>query len=343
MSSASNETIGDPPGVEEKIFWTVFHILVALSSLIGDSVILVGTIRYKAIKLHRVIVVTIQHLAVCDLLLTVFRLVPLAVSLIGEGWVLGSFLCRVNLILPYIVTPCSAMLTCVLSTFKLLIVQRPLRRAGWSKKRAHIVCGASWMLCLLLPSQFLNLFFTPEESLYFDYNHYICHSDFDLTSAPLWLIDFAHISIIFGVVGLLFILITTSAILLYKARKAVINLGGTVRWQGVLTVTLTTGVFLVSYLPDTIVPLIVRFTSLSVSSSIQRTASFFENTNIVANFFIYAVTVRSFRDFLSTKIRQLAAKIGLSSPNRPGLQERPHLGAQRAMQSSRTVTRESAM
>ena len=50
--------------------WTLilWGISVILVSAIGDSIILEATIKYKAIKLHKVMVAVIQHMAVCDLL-----------------------------------------------------------------------------------------------------------------------------------------------------------------------------------------------------------------------------------------------------------------------------------
>ena len=76
--------------------WISFNILVALSSLIGDTIILVGIIRYKAMKLHKAVVVVIIHLAVSDLLLTTFETVPQIISLFSQGWVLGGVLCLLN-------------------------------------------------------------------------------------------------------------------------------------------------------------------------------------------------------------------------------------------------------
>ena len=338
MTLKPNETMRDLPGEGEKILWTVFHVMVALCSLIGDSVILIGTVRYNAIKLHRVIVVVIQHLAVSDLLMTIFRVIPLTVSLIGDGWILGPFLCRMNLILVFFVTPPQAMLTCVLSTFKLMILQRPLRTEAWSRKTAHVVCGVFWVLCLLLPPQLLNMFLTTEESIYFDYIHYVCFCNYSLTSASPWMIQVAHIFIVVSFFGMVVILITTSVILLYKARQAAVSRGKTVRWQGILTVTLTTGIFLASYLPDIIISTGIELTSLQLSSSVKRAASFAENINVVANFFTYTLTVKSFRDFLSDKIRQM----GLSAPPIPGRQVRQDLGAQGAM-LSRPTARESTI
>ena len=63
-------------------------------SLTGDTIILISTIKYSAIKQHRLIVAVIQHMAACDLLLTVFRVSPSLLSLIADKWVLGEVLCQ---------------------------------------------------------------------------------------------------------------------------------------------------------------------------------------------------------------------------------------------------------
>ena len=70
--------------------------LLTVSSLIGDSLILVGSLRYNAIKLHKIIVIFVQHMAVADLLLTVFGIVPGAVSLAANDWILGDVLCYLS-------------------------------------------------------------------------------------------------------------------------------------------------------------------------------------------------------------------------------------------------------
>ena len=311
MTVETNDTISNIPGEGERMFWTVFHVVIALLSLTGDSIILIGTTRYKAIKLHRVIVVIIQHLAVSNLMLTVFRVLPIIVSLVAEGWILGKVLCLVNLNLAFICTPATALLTCVLSTCKLLIVYRPLKTEIWSRKRAHVICGIVWLVCVLLPHQWTHMFFMNLEALYFDYINYICNVNHVLSDVPVWL---GWFEFIFGYTvfsGMIIILITSSVFLLFKARQVARRHSESVRWQGILTVTLTAGVFLVSYLPDMIVPLIDHFTSVNVGSSILRACSFLENVNIVANFFVYSLTVRSFRDFLLLRVRRVARQLGM--------------------------------
>ena len=67
--------------------------LVFISSLIGDTLILVGSFRYRAIRLHKQIVVFIQYIAVFDLAGAVFRVLPGSVSLLANRWIFGDFLC----------------------------------------------------------------------------------------------------------------------------------------------------------------------------------------------------------------------------------------------------------
>ena len=298
------------PGKEETIIWTVYHVVIALLSLFGDSIILVGTTKYKAIKLHRVIVVVIQHLAAADLMLTFSRVVPIIVSLIGGGWVMGNFLCSVNFGPAYVVTPTMCMLTCLLVSSKLMIVQYPLRAGSWSRKRGHVICVAIWLSTFLLPTQII---FATEKSLYFDYIHYICMMDYNILNIPIWLNQFQRI--VFGLLYLTIILliISISVILLYKANKAVVNRGGSLSWQGVLPVILTIGVFFVSYLPDSIISGLVN-RNINISVTAQRAASFMEYINIVANFFVYTLTVRSFREFLAARFREMSQRVALSNP-----------------------------
>ena len=63
-----NKTLLDIKDNAERQLLICWNITVLLTSLIGDSLILIGTIRYKAIKQHKVIVAVIQNMAVVDLL-----------------------------------------------------------------------------------------------------------------------------------------------------------------------------------------------------------------------------------------------------------------------------------
>jgi len=83
--------------------WIGYHIFILIASLLGDSTILIASIKYRALKLNKLIVVIINHIAVCNLLVAVTTVLPRAVSLITQQWVFGEGLCYLlhSQLLPY--------------------------------------------------------------------------------------------------------------------------------------------------------------------------------------------------------------------------------------------------
>lgn len=144
MNGTSNSTAEGIQNPGERYTWILYNILITISSLLGDTTILIATTKYRAIKLHRIIVVMIQHLAINDLLLTLFKVVPMTVSMVTGRWVLGGLLCCINPLIGWLCSPVTIFLTCLLTTSKLLIVQRPLSARTWGVNRAHLACSAVW-------------------------------------------------------------------------------------------------------------------------------------------------------------------------------------------------------
>ena len=78
------------------------------------------------------------------------------------------------------------------------------------------------------------------------------------------------------------------------------------RWQGILTVILTGTVLVISFGPLTLIAIIpTEYTSTAAI----RTAVFLTNLHVPANFFIYALTVQSFREFLKLRISVLSSQL----------------------------------
>ena len=69
--------------------------LISISSLIRDTLILIGSYRYNAIKVHKIMVVFIQYLAVADLINVVLVMLPAVASLAADRWILGDILCYI--------------------------------------------------------------------------------------------------------------------------------------------------------------------------------------------------------------------------------------------------------
>ena len=80
----------------ERYIFILWSCITLMASLIGDSIILVVTIKYNAIKLQKVIIAAMQHMAICDLLQIAFKVFPVTLAFITDRWVVGELLCEVS-------------------------------------------------------------------------------------------------------------------------------------------------------------------------------------------------------------------------------------------------------
>ena len=192
----------------ERNFFISYNIFIAVSSLFGDSIILVASLKYQAIRLHKIIVIIIQHLALCDLLLTLFRIVPQTAALIADNWVTGAFFGHVQNSINLVFGGLTMCLTCALTTVKLLIVKYPLRTGAWSSRTGHVICTALWLwqLASWIPWLVVNMFYV-RETLFFSYRTYQCSYDNFSPNTPEWFRLYASVNFLVGSVLLMVLII----------------------------------------------------------------------------------------------------------------------------------------
>ena len=160
----------------------------------------------------------------------------------------------------------------------------------------------------------IRMFFI-KDTIHFSYRDYNCN--YDTLSAPTWYVRYFLIGACVTVLISYIALIVTSALLLMVARRAA---GRRLQWRGVITVLLTVGVLLLSYLP-TIVMIVVDdiLGLLQQSPTVRRTVQYMQLINIMSNFFVYVLTVLSFRTFLKLKISSTFSQLSLLCQQRPSL------------------------
>ena len=216
-----------------RYLWAAYHIFVLLSSLIGDSLILYASIQKNSFKLNKFIVAIIQHIAVCDIGFAISSVLPIAISLLADSWVLGK------------------VYTC-----------------------DYLHSSDIWKN-LRYPLIILNMF------------------------APN-----------------LIIMTTTIPTLMYlaAARKSAKKVRGSVPWQGPLTVALTAIVSSISVFPA-IVYTVWATATAKEDARVARTAQFLLAVNIMSNFYIYALTIKSFQQLLRRRFRFLLSKLTASAGN----------------------------
>ena len=271
-----------------------YNLFVFLASLLGDTTILIATTKYKAIKLNKVQVAIMQHLSVADLLISTFNVFPVTLSILTERWILGELMCRLQELITFWCYSTVLVLTCTLTTTKLLTVKFPFRCRTWSARRAHQGCVSIWIVSLLTLIDKFPVFFS--DDLLFAYEEYSCISEIE--NPPIWLEWFNRCFLSIQMF-LIIIALLTSVMLVVEAKRAASKHQRVVRWQGILAVVLTGTIFVISFGP---------LIWLGVTSDVHyntdslRAANFLTNLNVFANFFIYALTVQSFREFLKEKV-----------------------------------------
>ena len=276
---------------------------ISISSLIGDMLILVGSMRYKAIKLHEILVIFIQHFAVADLLLTGLSILPGAVSLAANEWILGEVTCYLS----YFANINGAVVICqlisALALSKMLIVKYPLRAIHFSGKAAHLAACGMWACSLIFPVADIA---RDESGVYFSYLVYGCDYDcsFDVWSPAGCVIYSVAVGIF--VLSCTAVTVVSSVMLIVEARRVAERVPGGLKWQGVITVLLTVSVHITIALPLAIYYSIQYFAD---SPYLYKTAWFIGILGVMANFYIFTLTLSSFREFLKSGIKMILAPL----------------------------------
>ena len=282
----------------ERLSWAAWLLLVFFISVMGNTTILIASIKYKAIKLHKVVVTFIQHIAVCDLMITLGLSTTQSINLFANRRIFNGILCYARAHLSPFCISVSLFLICGMTVSKLLLVKFPLKSRVWTAKHAHVLCALLWTASLYSPVMALTV---DMGDVFWDSRLYTCFLAFSASSWKLLL----PVSV--GLLVLLPTLLTIGASaaliqhLLY-ARAVARRTGSTVRWQGVVTVVLTATVYCVSFFPISLY--------LAVRSHVEDKERFIglfrfgdamKYSNTMANVFIYALAATSFRDFLKDR------------------------------------------
>ena len=291
---------------------TGYYIFVVLSSTLGDSIILVASIKYNALRLHSFIVVVIQHIAASDLLVTLTYVLPKVIAKAADGWLLGAELCFFTAYSTYYFSLVSLLFICTLVTSKLFLVKSPQHRRKLSSRSAHVICGAVWGISFIVPAMF---FIVDKGDVSFDFRTNVCSYHF---SSPRWKLLKPLQAFVFMVVPNCVVVMTTVALLIYlvKARKLSGRVGGERRWQGIILSILTAFVYCISVTPYAV----YRMAESSIThpffhNDFLRLSGVCLSLNTISNFYIYTLTVPSFRRFLKLLFLRCAPDNFKSSRN----------------------------
>jgi hypothetical protein len=322
MVNSSNFTDYGIHNTGERSVWIIFLLLVLLSSLIGDSIILISSIRYNAIKLYEFLVVVIQHIAACDILSSISYVFPTMVSLIANKWVLGDFVARAQYFLDLYSVSGSNIFICALTCSKLMMLQYPLKIGLWTTRKGHIVCSAIWLISLIILIVRSVLLGSNGSGPIFNYKSYSINfygSPSEYSWREKLILNGMNVVIRDIPVVLTIIATCFTAVHLFRSRKAAARSGGRQRWQGLVTVVATATVYCLSIIPYRVTVTYmflkpVHGKKVPWRISIFRFTESLKTLNIMSNFIIYSITIPSFWQFLKSRILKKVTRTCEATP-----------------------------
>ena len=302
----SNETIYGIESSALRYAWAGYFLFVLLSSLIGDTTILIASIKCRAIKLHKVIVVIIQHIAFCDLMVLATDALPRIVSVLRRKWEFGKFFCYLLTHVRHYFYQNNIFLLCCMTSSKLILLKYSLRFGSISTKKAHVYCMAFWLAALILPLAPILVDVLDGQDIFFSHRAYICCYAY---TSDIWNWLRPSLAVFYMLIPNC-VVVATTVDLLTIAKKVTQRGRDSLKWQGILTTVLTATVYFISFLPypvSSVGEAIITVDDQSGSlfhTTFYRISTSLLFLNTISNFYIYNLSVYSFRDFIFSRVQR---------------------------------------
>ena len=253
-------------------------------------------------------------MAVADLIQNIFGIIPGAVSLAANDWILGHAMCYLSYFFRDSSGVVICMLTTAMATTKMLVIKYPLRALNFSTRVGRLVVFNIWVAGCIFPAAAIA---KDSESVQFGYLLYNCvytckDSAWNKTSYTIYT----------TAVGL-FVLTTiggtvvSSIVLLILARRATAGRPGGLKRGGVLTILLTAAAHTLLVLPAAVY-YIITYLGRS-QTNFYRVAWWTPQLVVVVNFYILGLTLPSFRAFLKGLVQCGSSSNGKGEDERQSL------------------------
>lgn len=280
----------------------LYHTLITVLGLTGNTVVLYGTHRYHAMNIDSVSMVFVKFLAGTDLVITVLSCVPMWVAMVKGGWMLGDQLC---LFLGYVVyIPGIAEVFIILEfTFcKLMLLKYPMATLGGlvTAHRLGLVFTATYLLAALQTCGTAVLsggvHYIPEE---YSCNVVRTHPDFRVYGA---------LSVIFvSFLPPAFMMMINTA-LLWLAHK--IQNSDTPGCRAIVMTIAISWIYILSVIPKGVFNIYLALnptTKPPIWAAIFQKEVFFLNT--VCNPLVYTAANLKFRSFVMRRLKRRASEV----------------------------------
>ena len=309
MSLATNDTIeidwdNVPSSVPERFFIAMWCLACITFAVLGNSMVLVSSIKYNAIKLDNISIALIQNIAFADIGYAVY-VTTVLVSVIENKWILGDILCSITNYMHLFFGISEIYLICVFNVSKLHCLLFPLQARHRSRTTGHLLALGVWCVMpifYLIPAQLLT---GRKES--FRLTFFRCEGYFTIPGKFTKIFPF--LSVVFFILLPMLVVLIAIIWLLQYVRKV-----QSLQRQSIVTLLLISLCYFCSYLPYGGFFIIRTFfpheASLrAIRFHYYRFGLYMCYLNFSANPVIYLVSVKSYKEFVMKKWNSVRGQV----------------------------------
>ncbi|KAL5267018.1 hypothetical protein ACHWQZ_G004159 [Mnemiopsis leidyi] len=290
---------------KERHVYAGWMIIVVTCSMAGDAIVLISSIKYGAFRLPRPVVTFIQHIAAADFIASLTKGLPIIISTLVNGVAFNDIsFTYFSFFMGYYIFTVSPFLITAMALIKYILIKYPFKTMTWSSIHVHRLCAGIWISSIFTP--LLHLLVDPSD-ITFDYRVYTHMYGY---TSHIWKVLLPATSFLVLAASSIIILFS-SGLLLKEARQVQFRPGESLRAAGIITVLLSAVIYSISYLPLAIYfiaePFVVKDPGVPgpFFLGFYRVGFAFLYFNVIGNFFVYVITVKSFRRFLRRRLRKV--------------------------------------
>lgn len=293
-----NHVLGDDH-VTIKSVLLVYNILVLICGVIGNSLVLLGSVRYGAIRMEINSVIMLENIAAADILATILQFIPMLVTLVTERWVMGHFICYSS-IFRYIPFCCEAMLIAIMSCHRLWLLAFPLKLSMdtlWLK----VVVAGLWVFYTITILIVATLWGGPV--IRYEPSHLNC-SPFDwqnLETVSAYQTFLRTLSGIYLFLPVIVTIVANIIILKLVYTSPTITVSGRNRsLKAALTISVICWMYVLSYLPSVVLFALPVAGVSNIPPYVNVINMYSLSLNLISNPFIYSYSNARFALFLKS-------------------------------------------
>ena len=300
ISSIQNNTSLDPVlGPDHtpiKFFLLLYNTVVILLGLGGNSLVLLGSTKYRAIQMDRNSVLLLEHIAAADLAATLLQYIPMLVTLAAERWLFGNFLCFCA-VFRYIPFAAEAGLIAIMSCHRVRVLRDPLRGSLDHDVLKKVLVGV-WVFYLVSVPCITGI----RPVIKYTPSHLHC-SSFDwenMEKVPSYLRIMRLVSGLYLALPTLLTIIANIFILrlVYSTRQSGSSSTTSKHSsKAVRTISLICWIFVASYIPTVVIFALPAVGMSNIPPWVNCMSMYAVSFNLIANPVIYSFTNRRFAEF----------------------------------------------